>query len=141
MRPPTALADGAESGAGMSRARFTAAELTKEVATRELEGLRARGTDAATLLGESSEEIEELEALGDVRRKEVRALEGRICKEETLHRKSRIDMEAGLCAKEEEICELEAGAEGLSEEALKLRTEPTEGERRNASRANEVRAL
>ena len=52
-RPTTAPADGAESDAGRSRARLTAAELTKEVAASELEGLRAQASDDAALAGES----------------------------------------------------------------------------------------
>ena len=47
--------------------RLAAADLTKEVAEGEMKGLRARALDAAALLGERSEEIEALEALGDAR--------------------------------------------------------------------------
>ena len=50
----TAPADGAESDAGRSRARLTAAELTKEVTADDLEGLRAQALDEAALAGESS---------------------------------------------------------------------------------------
>ena len=69
----------------MLRSRLNAAELTKEIAGREMEGMRARASDAAALLGERSEEIKVLEALGDTGSKEVRALEGRLCKEDSLH--------------------------------------------------------
>ena len=61
----TAPADGAGSDAGRSRARLTAAEPKKEVAAREIEGLRARASDTAALAGESSgmrrEEADEAE--------------------------------------------------------------------------------
>ena len=65
------LADSAESNARRLWARLTTAELTKEAAARELEGLRARTLDAAVFLGERSEEIGALEASGGARRKEV----------------------------------------------------------------------
>ena len=71
------------------RTRLAAAKLTKEVAERELEGLQARASDAPALLRERSNEIEGLEALGDAGRKEAQALEGRLRKEEALHRESR----------------------------------------------------
>ena len=93
--------------------------------------------DAATFLGERSKEIEALEASGDAVRNEVWAPEGRLREEEALHR----ELQASLYSGEEEARELEARAEGLSEEALKLRTELAKGGRRDAFGAEEVRAL
>ena len=70
-------------------------------------------------------------------------LEGRLCKEEMSHRKSSrgVDLEAGLCARKEEVRELEARVGALSEEASKLRTALAKGERCDASRTEEVRVL
>ena len=52
-RLTTGPADDAGSDAKRSRARLTAAELMKEVAARELEGLRAWALDVAALAGET----------------------------------------------------------------------------------------
>ena len=93
--------------------RLTAPELTKEIVARELGGgLRAWVLDARALLGDSSKEIEALEVWGDAARKEVWGLEGRLCEEETSHRKSRREREAGICARMEEAHELELRAGG-----------------------------
>ena len=95
--------------------------------------------DAVMLLGKRSEEIKVLEALGDAGCKEVWLLEGHHREEGALHRKSRQELEAGLCIKEE-VHKLKARAEGLLEEASKLRTNLDESDRHGTSRAKEVRA-
>ena len=94
MRPPTAPADGAENNVGRSYVRLTAAELTEEVAARDLEGLWERVLD-----------VNVLEALEDAGRSEVQALEGNL-------RESRRELEAGLCTRGEEARELDARADG-----------------------------
>ena len=109
------------------QASLTAAELTKEVTADDLEGLRAQALDAVALLGESSKDIEAMEASGDAGHKEVWGLEGRLLEEETFHCKLRREPEAGLCAGEEEARKLDAMADGLLEEALRLQTELAEG--------------
>ena len=115
------LVDDMESDAGRSRARLTAAELTNEVMARELKGLRARESDAASFLGERSEDIEALELLGDAGRKEFWELEGHLRNEEVSHHDAWCKLEAGLRAKEVEAREMEARAEDLFEEVLKLK--------------------
>ena len=65
------LDDGAKRDDGMSQVRITAADLTKEIAKRKLEGLRVQAPDAASLLGERSDKIGALKASGDTRHKEV----------------------------------------------------------------------
>ena len=116
-----ALDGGAERDAGMLRARLTATDLANEVAERELEGLWARAWDAAALLRERSEDIEALELLGYAGRKEFWELEGHLRSEEVSHHDAWCEMEAGLRAEEVEAREMEARAEDLFEEVLKLK--------------------
>ena len=78
---------------------------------------------------------------GHTGHKEVMALERRLREEDALHCESRRKLEAGLRNGKEEARELEARKEGLSEEVSKLRTEMVEGERRDASSAEEVQAM
>ena len=60
--PPTALNDCAESNAEKTQVRLDAADLTKEVTSHDLEGMRSRASDATALLQERSKEIDALEA-------------------------------------------------------------------------------
>ena len=115
------LVDNMESDARRSRARLTAAELTNEVMARELKGLRVRASDAVALLGERSEDAEVLELLGDAGRKEFWELEGHLRDEEASHHDAWCELEAGLRAEEVEAREMEARAEDLFEEVLKLK--------------------
>ena len=100
---------------------LTDAELMKATVTRELEGLLVPALDAVALLGERSEDIEALELLGYAGRKEFWELEGHLRGEEVSHHDAWCELEAGLRAEEVEAREMEARAEDLFEEVLKLK--------------------